>query len=324
MQTESMHNDIGMPLEQGQPRGHGGGRLCPYCKKREIQETCPGPYSPKTCGDGLCAKKHKAKCRKIWAEKNKERMRYLIDRWHKKNRDPNTDARMAERAARIERRENTRALMVVVKQLKREAMFREGLASCSYCKAVLPRAEVKIQKNDPRKLAGECKRCRARNARATRKRNPETYRRLRREQNARVMADPTKRLVKSVRDRTNKALVYAKTRKQQGTSSMKYIGCTRDELRQYIEMQFKPGMNWDNYGRQRGRRRAWHIDHIIPIASFDLSKEQERHKAFHYTNLQPLWAADNMKKGSRIIPKEFQPNLLLLYPPTGPLRAVGG
>lgn len=80
MQTESMHNDIGMPLEQGQPRGHGGGRLCPYCKTREIQETCQGPYSPKTCGDGLCAKKHKAKCRKIWAEKNKERMRYLRDR----------------------------------------------------------------------------------------------------------------------------------------------------------------------------------------------------------------------------------------------------
>ena len=124
------------------------------------------------------------------------------------------------------------------------------------------------------------------------------------------MADPTKRLVKSVRDRTNKALVYAKTRKQQGTSSMKYIGCTRDELRQYIEMQFKPGMSWDNYGRSG--RKAWHVDHIIPLASFDLSKEQERHKAFHYTNLQPLWAADNIKKSNRIIPKAFQPNLL--YP----------
>jgi len=107
--------------------------------------------------------------------------------------------------------------------------------------------------------------------------------------------------------------VAAKARKQQGTSSMKYIGCTRDELRQYIEMQFKPGMSWDNYGRSG--RRAWHVDHIIPLASFDLSKEEERHKAFHYTNLQPLWAVDNMKKGNRIVPKAFQPNLL--YPLVG-------
>lgn len=221
-------------------------------------------------------------------------------------------SRKENRLAKIERRENARVLPIVIRQLKREAMFREGLAFCSYCKAILPRGEVIIPKNDSRKLAGECKRCRTRNARATRKRNPETYRRLRREQNARVMADPTKRLVKSVRDRTNKALVYAKTRKQKGTSSMKYIGCTRDELRQYIEMQFKPGMNWDNYGRQRGRRRAWHIDHIIPIASFDLSQEEERHKAFHYTNLQPLWAMDNIKKSNRKVPKSFQPNLL--YP----------
>ena len=118
-------------------------------------------------------------------------------------------SRKENKLAKIERRENARVLLIVIRQLKREAMFREGLASCSYCKAVLPRAEVRIPKNDPRKLAGECKRCRARNAKATIKNNPETYRRMRSKRNARVMADPTKRLVKSVRDRTNKALVNA-------------------------------------------------------------------------------------------------------------------
>lgn len=320
MQTESMHNDIGMPLEQGQPRGHGGGRLCPYCKTDEIPESCRGNNGPKTCGDPECVAAHKIQCRKNWNNKNKARMRVLNRRWYEKNRGAEFLSRKENRLAKIERRENARVLPIVIRQLKREAMFREGLASCSYCKAVLPRAEVRIPKNDPRKLAGECKRCRARNAKATRKNNPETYRRLRIKHNARVKADPTKRFVKSVRDRTSKALVNAKTRKQQGTSSMKYIGCTRDELRQYIEMQFKPGMSWDNYGRSG--RRAWHVDHIIPVASFDLSKEEERHKAFHYTNLQPLWARDNIRKSNRFIPKAFQPNLL--YPIVGSWQAGGG
>jgi hypothetical protein len=51
-------------------------------------------------------------------------------------------------------------------------------------------------------------------------------------------------------------------------------------------------MNWENQGE-------WHIDHILPCASFDLTKEEEQRKCFHYTNLQPLWAKDNMIKGSK-------------------------
>ena len=53
-------------------------------------------------------------------------------------------------------------------------------------------------------------------------------------------------------------------------------------------------MSWDNQGE-------WHIDHIIPCASFDLTNEEEQEKCFHYTNLQPLWAIDNMVKGCKII-----------------------
>lgn len=61
-----------------------------------------------------------------------------------------------------------------------------------------------------------------------------------------------------------------------------------------MQLQFKDGMNWGNYNYN-----GWHIDHIKPCALFDLSKEEEQKKCFHYTNLQPLWGIDNLKKGDR-------------------------
>jgi hypothetical protein len=55
-------------------------------------------------------------------------------------------------------------------------------------------------------------------------------------------------------------------------------------------------MSWDNYGYE-----GWHIDHIKPIAKFDLSDPIQRAQCFHYSNLQPLWALDNMRKHARIV-----------------------
>jgi hypothetical protein len=76
---------------------------------------------------------------------------------------------------------------------------------------------------------------------------------------------------------------------------MKLTDCTMQFLRQYLESKFKSGMTWKNHGVY-----GWHIDHIIPISSFDLTKEEDQRKCFHYTNLQPLWAEDNMKKGNKL------------------------
>jgi DNA/RNA endonuclease G (NUC1) len=55
-------------------------------------------------------------------------------------------------------------------------------------------------------------------------------------------------------------------------------------------------MNWENYGKN-----GWHIDHIIPCASFDLTDPKQQKNCFHYTNLQPLWAADNIRKSDKIL-----------------------
>ena len=74
------------------------------------------------------------------------------------------------------------------------------------------------------------------------------------------------------------------------------LGCTIEEYKTYLEQRFTPNMSWDNYGFY-----GWHIDHIIPLAMFDLSDPEEQKKAFHYSNTQPLWWSDNLKKGARYI-----------------------
>lgn len=74
-----------------------------------------------------------------------------------------------------------------------------------------------------------------------------------------------------------------------------YIGCDREELKKYLESKFTEGMTWDNRGRY-----GWHLDHIIPLSSFDLRKKSEILKGMHYTNIQPLWAKDNVRKSNKM------------------------
>ena len=70
------------------------------------------------------------------------------------------------------------------------------------------------------------------------------------------------------------------------------VGCTPEFLKEHLEKQFVDGMTWEN-------RNEWHIDHITPLSS--AKTEEELYKLCHYTNLQPLWAEENLKKGNKII-----------------------
>lgn len=78
-------------------------------------------------------------------------------------------------------------------------------------------------------------------------------------------------------------------------SAVKDLGCSVDEFVQHIESKFVKGMSWENRG-------AWHLDHIKPLSSFNLEDRNELLKACHFSNIQPLWAKDNLKKGSKLIP----------------------
>ncbi len=88
-----------------------------------------------------------------------------------------------------------------------------------------------------------------------------------------------------------------KSQNQRKSSKLiELLGIDIDGLRDHLSSLFTVGMSWSTYGY-----RGWHIDHIIPCASFNLSDPVQQKECFHYTNLQPLWWRDNISKGSRIL-----------------------
>ena len=92
--------------------------------------------------------------------------------------------------------------------------------------------------------------------------------------------------------RMRAALRHAGGRKTKSTFDL--LGCDSQSAKDWIESRFLPGMCWENWGK------VWHVDHIIPCASFNLLDESEQKKCFHYANLQPLWLKDNIQKGNRL------------------------
>lgn len=82
--------------------------------------------------------------------------------------------------------------------------------------------------------------------------------------------------------------------KNKNSSSFNILGCSVDFLKSYIEERFDVGMSWENYGIN-----GWHLDHIVPLSS--AKNKYDIIKLCHYSNLQPLWAKDNLKKGNKII-----------------------
>jgi len=105
----------------------------------------------------------------------------------------------------------------------------------------------------------------------------------------RIKVDPYFKLKCNLRTRVKLAMSNG----GRTNSSESLLGASFEVVHNHITQLLKPGMTWENYGRD-----TWHIDHIVPLAAFDLTKEAEQKKAFHYTNLQPLWAEDNYSKSS--------------------------
>jgi len=150
----------------------------------------------------------------------------------------------------------------------------------STCKPCEVQSVRKYQKANPAKVNAAVKKWQTANRREVTKRNT-AYRKRR------CKVDLGFKLRGRLRNRIGSAL----RGKTKPGSAVKDLGCTVAELKTHLESLFQPGMTWDNWSMA-----GWHIDHIKPLCSFDLTDPTQFKQACHYTNLQPLWAKDNLAK----------------------------
>ncbi|MCC5957687.1 MAG: hypothetical protein JJU07_16425 [Natronohydrobacter sp.] len=111
--------------------------------------------------------------------------------------------------------------------------------------------------------------------------------------NWRYAEDPSYALARATRSRVHHALKAAVGSPGKARPTMELLGCSAEDYRLHLESMWEPGMTWENWSPD-----GWHIDHVRPLASFDLSDPGQQAKAFHYTNTRPLWSKDNLSKGS--------------------------
>jgi hypothetical protein len=128
------------------------------------------------------------------------------------------------------------------------------------------------------------------------RRKPENRARLAKLGRKRRMESPSIRLTLYMRVAIKRGLSHGSKRSRR---TFALLGFSADDLRAHLETKFKPGMDWNNYGE-------WHIDHIRPLASFsfDTPDHPDFRKAWGLSNLQPLWARENLSKGAKWDPSD--------------------
>ena len=156
------------------------------------------------------------------------------------------------------------------------------------------KCRAKWRHQNPQKMKETNTSWRKANPHKTKQYNAKAYSKDPKKANARTLAWRYKRLKKDPQFRffetlrsTCKRVVKQLSLGKKPATTFKWIGCSAEELKTHFESLFLEGMTWDNYGE-------WHVDHIRPVASFSA---EEWEQINHYTNLQPLWAKDNLLKG---------------------------
>tara|TARA_R100000365_G_C2745572_1_gene74473 strand:+ start:1743 stop:2492 length:750 start_codon:yes stop_codon:yes gene_type:complete len=109
--------------------------------------------------------------------------------------------------------------------------------------------------------------------------------------------DPVFKIMASVRRR----VIAALKGQSKSASTAALIGAPVEVVKAHIQSQFSVGMTWENWGRGWFGAKEWHLDHVKPLASFDLTDPRQLALACHYTNLQPLWSKDNLIKGASYV-----------------------
>ncbi len=149
---------------------------------------------------------------------------------------------------------------------------------------------IEYRKNNKEKIAAQHKEYYYNNLEVFRSSHEKNRTKRNEKYRIRYQNDPEYRLGRLIRGRLHHAL----GREYKKGSAILLLGCSVAGLRQHLESMFKDGMNWNNHGNH-----GWHIDHVIPLSSFDLMDKEQLKAACNYKNLQPLWAEDNLSKGAK-------------------------
>lgn len=166
----------------------------------------------------------------------------------------------------------------------------QGMKTCGDCGQTKKATTEFFYKRGKNGLISSCKVCNTKRQRKYSQTLEAKQQRSKRGKQRR-QTDHQFKLATNLRNR----LWYALKGNAKSTQTLELLGCSIERLQFHLQSQFTEGMAWDNYGK-------WHIDHIIPCASFDLSDPAQQRVCFHYTNLQPLWARDNLSKGDKLCP----------------------
>lgn len=178
---------------------------------------------------------------------------------------------------------------------------------CNKCGEIKLKTCFHTDRKSNDNLVGSCKKCMSENDKKWYKENSErakeNSRKWRKENLERAKENQRKwkkekrqtdisfKIECSLRVRANRAL----NGEDKSASTRELIGADPEFVKKHLESQFEEGMSWDN-----NTSDGWHKDHIIPCASFDLSDPEQQKKCFHWSNLQPLWAKDNLSKGAKL------------------------
>jgi len=210
--------------------------------------------------------------KRMWAEKNKERVRKSKREYYLRNKDK------VKKRASLWKNNNPDRRKVINKNY-----YENNKEKCKD-------SSDKWTKANPEKVH--------KNAARWRKDNPEKVRVAHRKYiRKRSRLDPEFRASRNIRSRISVMV------RSCGMSTSQLTGCSPSYLRSHLESLFQEGMTWENYGSY------WHVDHVLPLASFDLTDLEQIKYANHWLNLQPLKAAENLAKGANIT--EPQQHLLL-------------
>lgn len=139
-------------------------------------------------------------------------------------------------------------------------------------------------------------------------RRPITNQHARRRRRERMKTDPRFRLMEHFRRRFG--TLVKKLGHKRSLEYVEMIGCSLDELTKWVESHFEPGMDWSNQGHFSLNHPTWQLDHHYPCSAFDLSDPEQQRQCFHYTNVYPIWAKENLDKKD-FIPDRPKENLYI-------------